>query len=386
MADANGNVPGDPGYDASTDSNNTNNGDGTFTDNQGNVMDQGGGLISAAPSSTAYTGVGSSIDPGVNPSAGTLVNYTDPTTGGIVGTQPTPAVSSGDTGAQPGSPTNPAQPAPAQPDQPQPAQPGSVDLSGINAQLSSLDDQLNALLRAMSATNEQDFQEAIREFNIKQQNAVNEFNAQYGGTLPNGQPTLQAIAQQAQLTGMYNGQPTEAARQFNINTQADLAKLAAGLSGPADYFKYLNALNAGRSILGNLSSGQAMPAGGAPQGAIQPQTLGNILSNLGIGGTSSQGGTGGTVGTGQVNTNTGSGLALPYGMGQLPYANQIQPTAYNSLSPSGQQFVQGAYAAAGYDPADLQRSILASTPAATGAGGSSGATQFASPNSQSLFG
>src|SRR6266851_9450351 len=48
MADQDGNTPGDPGYDASTDQAATDNGDGTFTDGQGNVMDQGGGLIQAA--------------------------------------------------------------------------------------------------------------------------------------------------------------------------------------------------------------------------------------------------------------------------------------------------------------------------------------------------
>lgn len=299
---------------------------------------------------------------------------------------------------------------------------GVAPAQGSNQQLlAGLDSQLNTLMQALSSTNAQDFQEKVREFNQTQSNWLQQFNAQFGGVLPdggqtlaakqqqfdqaiqaagltgvyNGQPTLAGQAQQAaltgmfngqptpayqqeqaQLSGMFNGQPTEAAREFNVNTQSDLAKLASSLSGPADYFKYLTALNGGRSILNNLTTGQAQPAGGAPVGATQPQTLDNIMSRLGIG---QQGAA--------PNTNTGSGVALPFGQGQLPYMNQIQPTAYNSMSPSAQQFIQGAYAAAGYDPADLQRSILAGTPAsASGTGAENGATNFGNTNSQSLFG
>lgn len=489
------------------------------------------------------------------------------------------------------------------------------------------DQQQQRALAATTAANKQTFDQNVSEFNQTHALALQQFGlsqqgqqfqqgisaAQLTGQY-NGQPTLAAQQLMAQLTGQYNGQPTEAAREFNINTQSDLAKTAAGLSGPADYFKYLTALNGGRSIINNLTNGQAMPAGGAPVGATQPQSLNNILQQLGLGGTpvtpsgapatppvgttnapngasssstgtsapntdmsrfmsgsvapnatssaipngqtgqssngqlmpgttsefsgaqqafnnaAGQGGvqtagqrgtnitgydpttgqltfnynfltnkpravfglydnttgqfvadpsnaqqgatsagpvqagnwmsypyysgsngtgtfsgltganaidpthsyairialpmegggtgssmempvsgqqimalqrqqaapqssstpaasamTAGTASTQQPNTNTGSGVALPYGMGQLPYMNQIQPTAYNSLSPSGQQFIQGAYAAAGYDPADLQRSILSGTPA-TGQAPSSGSSSYANTSSQSLFG
>lgn len=313
-------------------------------------------------------------------------------------------------------------------------------------------------MRALSATNEQDFQEKVREFNIGQQNWLQQFNAQYGGLLPNGQQTLQAQQQafnqaiaRANVTGIYGGSqalastytpgqvirnsdtgafgvigqngsvitsgpgfdqavaaaaqkpggilsvsnadfisganamPTEQAREFNVNTQKDLAQLASSLQGPADYFRYLNATNAGRSIIGNLYTGNAQPAGGAPVGQTAPQTLNNILGNLGLGPQAAGGGGSGGSSGGAINTNTGSGVALPYGLGQLPYMNQIQPTAYNSMSNSAKQFIGGAYAAAGYDPSDIQRSILSETPA-TGAAPSSSTANYASPNSQSLFG
>src|SRR5207253_5601187 len=38
-----------------------------------------------------------------------------------------------------------------------------------------LDDQLTALMRALSATNEQDFQERVREFNVNHDQALQEF-------------------------------------------------------------------------------------------------------------------------------------------------------------------------------------------------------------------
>lgn len=330
------------------------------------------------------------------------------------------------------------------------------------------------------------------------------------------------------------GQITEAGREFNVNTAGDLAKLASTLTGPADYFKYLQALNGGNNILQNLYTGAGQPPGGAVGSTGGAQSLDNILSQFGLssqqltggvlpngtygqmvgvngqqppgsipnganvplgmpagggapsisgtptsGGSSNGGSFGGFGGGGVPNgtpngtpgwgasqgstgTSTASGVAAPtsqwspdsgmaaggvlsaggatagggYNMGgmtappngggsfggfspgsggggvtggtggvagsssgvtggsrfTLPPPNQIQPSAYNSLSPSAQQFVQGAYQAAGYNPQDLNWFMNAATPAATSTstgvagGGTAGmSTHFANPGSQSLF-
>lgn len=217
------------------------------------------------------------------------------------------------------------------------------------------------------------------QYNGQPTEAARQFNATTSGLL-NGQPTAAYQQELANITGQFNGQPTEAARQFNVNTESDLAKLASSLTGPADYFKYLNALNGGQSIISNLTTGKAMPAGGAPVGATQPQSLQNILSGLGLGG-------GGGTSLPSGSTTSNGQVSLPFGQGALPQMNQIQPTAWNSMSPSAQQFIGGAYAAAGYDPSDIARSIASETPA-TGAAPSSGSssTNFAGTGSQSLFG
>lgn len=220
----------------------------------------------------------------------------------------------------------------------------------------------------------------------QQANLTGMFN---GAPTPAYQQELSNIAAQiGQLTGQYNGAPTEAAREFNVNTQSDLAKMASSLTGPSNYFQYLNAQNAGNSILGNLYSGQAMPQGGAPVGNTMPQSLNNILGGLGLG-TSGQSAdwTNGGYAPGTTSTTSNGQVNLPYGMGTMPTPNQIQPTAWNSMSPSAQQFLGGAYAAAGYDPSSITGAIASETPA-TGAAPSTGSssTNFAGTGSQSLFG
>src|SRR5262252_9480713 len=65
---------------------------------------------------------------------------------------------------------------------------------------------------------------------------------------PNAQ-TLQAINQAATLSGMYNGAPTETAREFNVNAMQAAANLgqqylatASQLQGPQNTFQLSNYL------------------------------------------------------------------------------------------------------------------------------------------------
>jgi hypothetical protein len=231
--------------------------------------------------------------------------------------------------------------------------------------------------------------------------------AQYGYTAP--QQTLAGQAQQAALSGLQaNGTPTEATQQFNTSTASDMAKLASSLSGPADYFKYLTSLNNGNSILGALNTGSSpMPAFGAT-GQQTPQSLQNIFSSLGMGGSAAgatpaagqpaaaggpvaaggtPGATGampaaagststtpGTGGTTAAGTSTSTGVTIPgfESFGSLPQPHQINPVNWDSLGPVGQQFMQGAYAAAGYDPNSIAGMVNATRPAGQYANASGG--------------
>ncbi len=225
---------------------------------------------------------------------------------------------------------------------------------------------------------------------------------QYGAT--GGTPTQQALLNaasiaktQGDVTGLYNGQPTETAREFNTTTGVDLAKLSSTLTGPKDYFQYLNSLNQGRNIMSSLTGNQPAPAFGAPANGVQPQSLQNIMGNLGVGGgvnnqlsgpTGATGVTGASgaapTGAGGVassgGTNNATGVTIPgfEQFGSLPYPHQISAANWDSLGATGQSFLSGAYSAAGYNPADVKSQIDATRPAGQYATGGQGA---GSPNS-----
>jgi len=83
---------------------------------------------------------------------------------------------------------------------------------------------LQALLNALAAGNVAAANEAIRQFNVdsglnaqKFQQSVLQYNQDHG--LAVTKQAADIAAQAAGISGMFNGQPTEAARQFNVSAQ-----------------------------------------------------------------------------------------------------------------------------------------------------------------------
>jgi hypothetical protein len=74
---------------------------------------------------------------------------------------------------------------------------------------------------------------------------------------------------QANVSGIYNGQPTEAARQFNARTGLDYLTQAAQMGGPADWAQLSNFYRGAQGnpqipvFLSALQNGVTMPAFGA---------------------------------------------------------------------------------------------------------------------------
>ena len=413
MADDQGRTPGDDGYDASSDQAATDNGDGTYTDNQGNVMDQGGGLISAGGGGDVGGGGGSNAPPITQDSPQTqgsdqFQTITGPSQQFLNAVRNNPSGQTQQFLDQYGIAEGRGTPNMAGA---QPQQQGQKQ-QDFSSWFKGLDNQLTALMRALSATNEQDFQERVREFNVNHDQTLQEFGLKQeaqkftegvtAGALTgmyNGQQTLAGQKQQSELSGMFNGAPTEAARQFNvgegererqfnIDTEKNLADLSSRLTGPADYFKFLNATNAGRNIIGSLQSGQARPQFGQMTGNAQPQTLDTIFGRLGIGG---QGGsafsaqpTGGNSGLQPAGTQTPQGMiSLPNNMGFIPQPHMINPAVWDSWGKTGQEFVKGAASAAGLDPTWYESTINSTRPgtgtygaATTGAYSSGGESSF----------
>jgi hypothetical protein len=92
---------------------------------------------------------------------------------------------------------------------------------------------------------------------------------------------------QANVSGVYNGAPTEAARQFNARLGLDYMTQAAQMGGPADYFQLSNYMRGAQAnpqvpaMLSALQQGVTMPAFGAT-GTQAPdvQSTANLASRL----------------------------------------------------------------------------------------------------------
>jgi hypothetical protein len=92
---------------------------------------------------------------------------------------------------------------------------------------------------------------------------------------------------QANVSGIYNGAPTEAARQFNARTGLDYLTQAAQLGGPGDYFQQSNFFRGAQgnpqvpTFLSALQNGVTMSGFGAT-GTQAPdvQSTANLASRL----------------------------------------------------------------------------------------------------------
>ena len=114
---------------------------------------------------------------------------------------------------------------------------------------------------------------------------------------PGGAQTLASQAQQAQLSGMYQGAPTEAAREFNLQNALAQGQLgqqylstAAQLQGPQNTFQLSNYLRGAQGnpnvpvYLQNLANNMGMPSFQASgTTAPTPQSAGGLTSQMGYG-------------------------------------------------------------------------------------------------------
>ncbi len=175
-------------------------------------------------------------------------------------------------------------------------------------------------------------------------------------------PTLAGTLQEANLTGMYNGQPTFAREQYQTNEMNSLLSLAAGLRGPANYAQYLKVLGQvpeGMRDVVNAAAGRfQIPSTSGVTGApTQAADVQSLLKDV----------TSGAAGQQQAWTQALSG--------GLPAPNQINTLNWSRMLPSAQQMLLGAYESQGFDPNDVQKMIQQASPASM-AGPTSGALRF----------
>src|SRR5262245_23280077 len=183
----------------------------------------------------------------------------------------------------------------------------------------------------------------------------------------NGQPTLPAMTSYANQFGQWGvpqpGQQTLAAQgqYFNqglaLQTQnqkvvQDYLTLLSNLRGPQDYGQYLRVMASTPQGLQSLVGAAAGNMGRAPAFGVTgapttPATLGGFMGQAASGGTA-------PGGTSYADyQNAVSGLVAP---------SQIAPQAWNSMTNSQKQILLGMYEAAGWNVTDALQQYQASLP------------------------
>src|SRR5215831_1238857 len=180
------------------------------------------------------------------------------------------------------------------------------------------------------------------------------------GVPQQGQQTLQAINQAATLSGMYQGAPTEAAREFNQNLALQQGQLgqqylstAAQLQGPQNTFQLSNYLRGAASnpnvpvYLQSLQNNLGLPSFQATGGEQPtPASMGGLAAGMGGGqaeGAGAAAGTGGaTSGWNYANT-----LDAIKGIASRG-AQALGPGSLERLSPDELQAFGSGLGAAGY--------------------------------------
>ncbi len=212
---------------------------------------------------------------------------------------------------------------------------------------------VDAYLQAIASGNKAAADEAIRQFNVtsgldasKFAESVRQYNQSFG--LASDLQAANIAAQQAGLTGMFNGQPTEAARQFN-QTQG-LAGLSLAASLNANPFRQAEALY-GLSQNGTSPFMQAV-AGNAPLASFQAPSL-SAADTRSLGFLANQGGPGSY--TQDQSQQWLNGLPAPH---------QIDWNALSRATPTAQNLVvSGLSQKWGLNPEDIKAIGQATLPA-----------------------
>jgi hypothetical protein len=196
-----------------------------------------------------------------------------------------------------------------------------------------------------------------------------------------GQQTLQAINQAAQLSGMYQGAPTEAAREFNLSNALAQGQLgqqylatAAQLQGPQNTFQLSNYLRGAQGnpnvpvYLQNLMNNQGMaPFQATGNTAPTPQSAGGLLGQMGYGGNT---GANTFMGVNQPSTGTSAFANPAAGQAAWQAAGQGGP-----LGVMGQTGAPSGLMGQGFaNPQAAQTAFAAGMPQAAGATGGSAAS------------
>ena len=230
---------------------------------------------------------------------------------------------------------------------------------------SSLDEQFRRMLEALASGNRErfeyekevfnrQFEESKRQFELGRSDSLAQFERNFGLSV-------------GSLTGQYNGQPTEAARQFNQNMSqrqtefganlgTTLLNAATGIRGPRDYLQYQQLTRGGQNLLQQLYGNQPITLGGQPTGQLESANLGTVLGNLGI---TAPGGAGAGGADPRADLLRRFGLSA----GQQLNPTQIDPARWDAMGQIGRDLTKNlAETSFGYDPTDFEAQVNATRP------------------------
>lgn len=184
---------------------------------------------------------------------------------------------------------------------------------------------------------------------------------QWTGALGGGPQTLAAQQQQATLSGMYQGAPTEAAREFNVTNALQQGQLgqqylstAAQLQGPQNTFQLSNYLRGAAAnpnvpvYLQALQNNMGLPSfQGTGQQQPTPASMSGLAAGMGYGAPASTGTGTDTSGGATAGWNYGDTLNAIKGIAQQG-GQALAPGSLERLSPDELQAFGSGLGAAGY--------------------------------------
>jgi hypothetical protein len=155
------------------------------------------------------------------------------------------------------------------------------------------------------------------------------------------------------MTGSNQQRFDEMVRQFNEqqrlqqqgqygNMAMGLLSGAAGLRGPADWLNYAQYTNGGRNIFQSLYGNTPAPGFASPTGNSAPMTIQDILNSLGLGSgqaASTAAATGSTGGETPPATGAGTGGTPTTNANMAPLPYQINPMVWDSMSNTAKQMI-----------------------------------------------
>jgi hypothetical protein len=170
-----------------------------------------------------------------------------------------------------------------------PPSPGKGGDGGVTA--ADLDAQFQKMLAALASGNKEAFEFEKEKFNLQFQESKRQFDLGRSDELAKFEQQFGLAV--GELTGVYNGAPTESARRFNqdlaqrqrefgANLGTTLLDAATRLRGPRDYLQYQQMTRGGQNLMQQLAGDQAIQQTGTPAGQLQSVQLGDVLGDIGF--------------------------------------------------------------------------------------------------------